>query len=68
MADLGILPVIKANPNVSKVIRTNLIVYKNLKFGASMTSGGQGSVSDSAVGDQGTVVVPEITSPIQYWG
>lgn len=68
MANLGTLPVIKANPNIAQIIRTDFIVYKSLKFGASMTSAGQGAVSDSAVGDQGIVEVPEITSPIQFWG
>lgn len=68
MANLGNPIVIKANPNTAKLIRTDEVHYKNLKFGASMTSAGMGSVSDSAVGDQGVVDVPVLTTPIQYWG
>jgi hypothetical protein len=68
MANLGTLPIIKADPNIAKIVRTDLLVYKALKFGASMTSAGQGSVSDSAVSDQGVVEVPTSNDPIQYWG
>ena len=68
MADLGNPTIIKANPNTTPIIRTDFIKFINLKFGAKMSSAGQGSVSDSAVGDQGVVEVPELTETIQYWG
>lgn len=68
MADLGNPKIIKANPNTTSIIRTDFIKFQNLKFGAKMTSAGQGSVSDNAVGDQGVVDVPDITETIQIWG
>lgn len=68
MANLGTVNVIKADPTVAKLKRLDYITYKSLKFGSSITTAGLGSASDSSVGDQGTVIVPPITDPIQYWG
>lgn len=68
MANLVNPRIVKANPNNIGIIRTDSLIFKTLKFGAKMTSAGQGAVSDDSVEDQGTVDVPEITETIQYWG
>lgn len=60
--------IIRARCDTQQMIQLPSITFSNLKFGAKMTSSGQGAVSDDSVADQGVVETEPLTETYQVWG
>jgi len=66
MANLGVVPVIAANPNSTHTVRS-ITYVSSIYFGASQLSAGLGAVSSSQVTNQSVVALPTQVTPVQYW-